>query len=516
MRRLAAISLIIAVIGLPGAPGSPRQAAASPSSTGPGDAVVVAVIDFNFTPYHWDLLGSKMPQHLDKDPSNDLPLDQPPHSWLPGFPEPSKAFKSYKRFDLSLEEKDEAAMIGALDAKDKEKWDKVQSSTYDAVNYYWMPGTKVIGAVEFGSEKLHGTTSDHGVGVTSVSVGNLHGTCPECLLVFINLDDGDEADAIRWAMDQPWIDVVTNSYGRGYAKLYNGPGTEEGAIASERGQTIFFSAGNGVENAFTVTNSAYHSSEKGPDWIVTVGAVAPGTDNHYGAGATENHGSYIGAGKPVDIASLGMKYPSAYRSVSVGQTGPSGFSGTSNAAPTVAGMYARALYRARTEMSGPSRTQKGGVVARGGFTCGSKRPKCELGDGSLTAKELRLRFLKGAIHTEAGTTTYAGGDIPAVGEDEFMAEGHGTYFARQSGKTDTWLKEFARIVGPLEGRKKALERPAGEKEWMIVDSYCRQHIWGFWRGGYYLTDVTKLPGPDPNYPVRSSLEQSCPGMMPPP
>ena len=45
---------------------------------------------------------------------------------------------------------------------------------------------------------------------------------------------------------------------------------------------------------------------------------------------------------------------------------------------------------------------------------------------------------------------------------------------------------------------------------MIVDSYCRQHLWGEWNGGYYVDGKTDLPGSDPAYPVRSSLEHGCP------
>lgn len=487
--------------------------------SGPDDATVIAVIDFNFVPYHWDFLASKMPQALDKDSSNDLPLNKAPHTWLPGFPNPKKAFSSYERFDLTLEEKEENMPLAVLGAKDQPKWDKVKRSTYEDVNYYWFPGTKVIGGIEFGSEKLYGTSSDHGMGVSSVSTGNIHGTCPECLLVFINLDDGNTADAIRWAMDQPWIDAISNSYGRGLAKVYNGPGTEESRAASERGQTVFFSAGNGVENAFTVTNSTYTSSEKGPDWLVTVGAVSPSQeDNTYSQlPGTADHGSYIGAGKPVDVASLGMDYPSAYAAQTVSGTGTRGFSGTSNAAPTIAGMYSRALYLSRLALPGPSRVQKNGVVAQGsGFRCGSDRKDCELRDGALTAVELRTRLFHGAIHTPAGLTTYAGGELPPVGEDEFLNEGHGSYFARESGKVKKWLKEFARIIDPILGDAKTLERPEGEREWMIVDSFCRQHIWGEWSDGYYQADRTELPGPDPRYPIRSSLEQSCPGIQPPP
>lgn len=524
MRRASAALLALAVLAslqltaVQAAPSSSRRASVAPAQksirvqSGPDDATVVAVIDFNFVPYHWDFLASKMPQALDSDKSNDLPLDQPPHTWLPGFPNPKKAFSSYNRFDLTLEEKEANMPLAALDAADKAKWDEVKGSTYEDVNYYWFPGTKVIGAVEFGSLKLHGTSNDHGAGVSSVSTGNLHGTCPECLLVFINLDEGKKADAIRWAMDQPWIDAVSNSYGRGYAKVYNGPGTEEQRRASERGQSVFFSAGNGVENAFTVTNSTYMSSEKGPDWLITVGAVSPSQkDNTYSQlPGTADHGSYVGAGKPVDVASLGMDYPSAYTASTVGGTGTSGFSGTSNAAPTIAGTYARALYLARVALDGPSRIQKDGVIATGsGFRCGPVRANCELEDGALTAVELRTRLFHGAIHTPAGLTTFAGGEAPAVGEDEFMNEGHGTYFARESGNDKKWLREFGRILDPLFGRAKTLKRPEGEREWMIVDSYCRQMLWGFWTDGYYEIDRTDLPGPDPRYPVRSSLEGSC-------
>lgn len=518
MRRFAAfwtgVAVLAALLVAPAGPALPKSTKAK--SGGAGDAVVVAVVDFNFSPYHWDYLASKMPQALDRDPSNDLPLNQPPHTWLPGFPDPDKAFASYSSLNLSLDDKNANAPIAGLDAKDAGEWAKVQPSTMDSVNYYWLPGTKFIGAIEFGSNQLHGSTSSHGVGVTSVSVGNLHGTCPECLMVFINIDNGGEAQALRWALAQPWIDVVTNSYGHGYAKVYNGPGVDESRVSSERGQTVFFSAGNGIENAYTVTNSVYHSSEKGPDWMVTVGAVSPGEGNYYGDPAVPpEHGSYLGAGKPVDVAGIGLDYPSAYNSNFVGETGRSGFSGTSNASPMVGGIYARALYQARVDLKGPSRVQKNGVIAKGAkYRCAPARRKCELRDGKLTAVELRRRLFHAAIHTPAGTTTYGGGEIPPIGEDEFMNEGHGTYFGRETGKKKAWLKEFDRVIAPLQGRARPMKRPDGEREWMIVDSWCRQNLWGFWPFGYYKQDKTELPPPDPNWPVRSSLSQSCEFMPP--
>jgi hypothetical protein len=512
MRRIAGLVLATAVAALVPATAAPAAPAGAwaPEASGPDDAVVLAIIDYTFTPYHWDFLGSKMPQHLDRDPSNDLPLDEAPHTWLPGFPAPRTAFASYRSLDLTLEEKDPNANLAALDARDKGKWDTVMQSVPDEINYYWLPDTKVVGAIEFGSQKIHGSSAAHGTGTTSVSVGNLHGTCPECLLVFIDIERASEAvAALDWAMDQPWIDAVSNSYGNGNVvpKVYNGGDAEAQRGASERGQTIFFSAGNGFENAFTVANPTYLSSEKGPDWLITVGAVSPA-----------NHGSYVGHGKPADVSGVGRRYPSAYTAQTVSETGRSGFGGTSNAAPTVAGTYLRALYEVRRDLTGASRIQSRGVIATGtgGVTCGTARRACELRDRRLTATELRRRLLLGAVHTTAGTSDPQDlAAAPAIGEEEFLAEGHGTYLARSSGKTATWLKELGRILGPLYGRAKELERPEGEREWMIVDSYCRQEIWGPWGGGYYVGGKTQLPGPDPGYPLRSALEEACPGIPTP-
>ena len=467
------------------------------------DATVIAVLDFTFSPYHWDFSASKMPQAKDGDPSNDLPLDRAPDEWLPGFPNPN-TFNSYKSLDLTLDDKNAFRSVEELAAADEKKWKSVKRSTEKKLNYYWMPDTKVIGAIDFGGTKINGPTDAHGMGTASVSTGNLHGTCPECLLVFVNINSKDDAErAIEWALRQPWIDAITNSYGFSTInrdRIYSKSDTELQREASQRGQTIFFSAGNGQENAFLVPNTTLFSSQEGPDWIVTVGAVSPG-----------GHASYTGAGKPADIASMGSRYPAAYGSPTVGGTGSGGFGGTSNATPVIAGTYARALYQARLALDGPSRIQRNGVIATGArFDCGSARPDCELGDGKLTVQELRERLFEGAVHTPAGMTPAGVGSLPRLGEDEFLNEGHGSYFARETGKIKDWLKEFDRIMAPMEGRAKELKRPKGEREWMIVDSFCRQHLWGSWNDGYFVEGKTKLPGRDTDYPIRSMIEETCP------
>lgn len=522
MRRTIATLLALGMLGsaTTARADEPKK---GPAGDGRGDATVIAVLDFGLNPYHWDFLASKMPQHTNSDRSDDLPLASAPHKWLPGFPNPKKEFASYSSVKLTLDDKNENTGLEQLKAKDAATWASVKPSQPENLNYHWFPGTKVVGAMTFDqSSKIVGVDNDHGVGTTSSSVGNLHGTCPECLLFFIELGSAADSEmAIEWAMDQPWIDAITNSYGFSAAyrdRIYSGSNVEAQAKASTRGQTIFFSAGNGNDGAFVAPNTTSFSSQEGPDWIVTVGAIAPGENNYYYQNApsaldapyqTTYHSSYSGHGKPSDIAGIGSRYPTAYYSEAVGGTGSSGFGGTSNATPQIAGTYGRALYVARRAMAGPSKVQSGGVIAKGSFRCGKVRKRCELRDGRLTAVELRRRLFEGAVHTDAGLNVAGVGETPTTQEEEFLNEGHGSYFGLETGKWADFMEEFHRIVDPLVGSGKALERPEGEVEWMIVDSYCRQQRWGSWNDGYYKVDKTELPPDDPLWPIRTAYKQSC-------
>lgn len=471
-----------------------------------GDVTVIAVIDSGITPYHWDFLASRMPQSTDRSKANDLPLKSAPHKWLHGFPSPDK-FAGYESLDLTFEEKNGDLPYSGLYGQDVQEWGGVKPSTKKDVNFYWIPGTKIVGAVDFGSDQIYGPGNSHGTGASSVAVGNIHGSCPECLLVFVDTGGFSQAQteaALEWVESQSWIDAVTNSYGHSTVftdNVYSGSDTAAQRNATERGQTVFFAAHNGHDRSFFIPNNTLLSSQPGPDWIVTVGAVSP-----------NDRASYTGHGKPADISGIGSGYPSAYGSTTV--SGEGNFSGTSNATPVVTGLYGRALYEARLALKGVSRVQSNGVIARGPrLKCGNARSKCELADGRLTGAELRTRLFHGAIHTEAGMTPGGVGAAPALGEDEFLNEGHGSYFGLLDGRGD-WLKEIARIVQPMLGDAKALERSAGERQWMIVDSFCRQHLWGSWKGGYFVEGKTELPGMSPEWPVRSALENACPQLLP--
>lgn len=482
-------------------PDDPESVPAPLDGNGDG-VVVVAVIDGGFNPYHLDMVGSMMPQHRNADPGDDLPLDQPPHEWIRGFPEP-ESFASYNRIDLDLSyAADPTGIDESLDSndlydEDADAWDQVQAGgSADSAHYNFFPGTKVVGMVNTGGGDAFAATS-HGVGTSTVSVGNIHGSCPECVLVFVNNGGGEAAN--DWVLQQDWIDAQTNSYGYSTVmrdRMYAGSSTDLQREAVEGGQAIFFSAGNGQANTFTVPNPTLFSSQEGPDWIVTVGAIHP-----------QSRDSYQGHGRPADVSSIGSGYPSGgYCDNTINCTG--GFGGTSNATPVTAGMYAKALYELRMMADPALARQPETPFVVDGLPAPSM---ADNGTGALTAPELMDALFLAAEHMSDGWVAgLSGQTIPVqTAEMQFMAEGHGSFVGRLDGD-EAWAAEWQRIVDVALGAAEG-EMAPGEEDWFINDSYCRQSIWGAWDGGWY--DGTNLPGPDPMWPFRTALQVACPTVV---
>lgn len=517
---LLAVLLLAACDRLPGnidsKSGQSRAATAAAAET--DEAVVIAVVDSNINPYHWDYLASKMPQQLDADKANDLPLDKDPATWLPGHPG-AGAFKSYEALPLSLPNDNGDASTAALAAQDAAEWNKItisEGTDNKDVRMYWFPGTKIIGHVVFSPGQVGDpaytfvvgpqtgplntfATDSHGIGTSSVSSGAIHGACPHCLLVYVH---GTSEQANEWVQKQGWIDLQTNSWGFATVyreRVYGGSDTESQRQAIERGQQIFFSAGNGQENAFVVPNTTLFSSQEGPDWIITVGAISP------------TGSSYSGAGKPADVASIGGGYPSAYGNGGTAN-GEGSFSGTSNATPVMAGIYGEALYRIRHLLGGRSRIQENGVIAQGAPGCKAANPDCALADGKLTIHELREALFRSAQYTPQGTNVGGVATIPGtenVAELEMLNEGYGSYFGRIH-DDEHYEEEISRIVGYVDGSW-FTPQDASQKDFMIAKSICRQGGWGAWDFG--ADRLGAAPAPDPAWPVRSWLSEACPGML---
>ncbi|MDQ1437505.1 MAG: serine protease [Acidimicrobiaceae bacterium] len=512
---------------------------------------VIAVIEpvgpgYNgFSPYHYDFLGREHPWNTDASSANDLDFQADPGSYLPSYP-------GSEPIQLSLPTAGDQDVTGLAAGPDAAAWGRMHMTTSPAApKLYRFPGTKVVGAINFDSEDAPGTASiygeneAHGTKSASVAGGNIHGTCPECLFVLVGIRDSDHTGrspeaALEWVASQPWIDVVTNSYHQSAREDYGDPivgkvvpedvrsqipGVPQDGVhpfgretaisraAVQSGQTIVWAAGNGLDGAFGVPNFTYPSSQKGADWIVTVGAVS----------STAQDQPLDGAGKPVDISSYGHGYPSAGDKFA---NGKSAHSGTSNATPVVAGTFAKVIQMGRDLLGDTAGGHKDGVVARGKpvpcraapATSVMARP-CPLGDGVLTRAEVQSIVFDNVLPSSPRTLTatvppapkppavptapavpatgppangttstpvetpvlYQGLSAPPVAS--YASEGHGIVYGH--GDASRFVAEQRRFLDALLGLVTPYQRPPGERTWMTVDSKCRQRLYGTWTEGYY-------------------------------
>ncbi|MGQ0535613.1 MAG: hypothetical protein ACT4PT_06040 [Methanobacteriota archaeon] len=209
--------VILSVVAL----GLVAPASISVPSSPPGrPEVVIAHIDTGINPYNVAF-------------RDDSPrAEKHPCTYLPGYPCDAEALR------LHLDAPDYATAL-ALDAV---VWgDADTPSSIVPGRLYWIPGTKIVGAVCwqfafapgscFGGVSCpftdvplanaandpsrgcieHPILDDHGHGTMTASrmASSTHSLCPQCLVVSI---EGLSGDAVRWVADQGWIDVQTNSW----------------------------------------------------------------------------------------------------------------------------------------------------------------------------------------------------------------------------------------------------------------------------------------------------------------
>jgi PKD repeat protein len=423
-------------------------ASSEPSGLAGRSFVVVAVIDSGINPYHSEF----------RDPQFNIP----PSRYIAGYPSDAT------ELPLSL---DARSMDEAL-KKDQTVWKSVKTKSL-----YWVPGTRIIGAwsqvkedaTPILDENVHG----HGTATASDAAGATIGSCPDCLIVAI---EGGSAqgylDAIQWAVKQPWIDVITNSWGVCLATCQADTGllpplaVDDGGFvaatrgAVEAGKEIFFAAGNGILNGFDVPTPTYYNFLTGPDWIVTVGAA----DVQSGA-------AVAGTGRPVDIVSLGLGWKAAAHN---SMDAIKSFDGTSAAAPVAAGAYARALLAARDRFNDTIEGPHGaGVVAAGAKGAGMAA------DGKVTRYEVeRALFL-----TARRASSVAVGFPPVV----LLPDSPAAFTYVGYGLVDAGTAAEAAKV--LLGAKPVPTR-ANEDQWAAADSRIRQAIWGSYERGGELSAVS--------------------------
>jgi hypothetical protein len=435
-----------------------------------------------FSPYHLDFSGAEHPWNNDASPDNDIDFTADPSSWLPGYPGADPV-------QLTVPTTPDQDVTGLAAGPDKAAWASMQASDSNNVHLYRLTGTKIVGAAAFAFNansviqldhpNIYGDDNlkAHGTHTSSVSAGNINGSCPECVLVLLR---GDAEKAVKWAAAQPWIDVITNSY-----SAAAGVPREDRAFddvvrnAVVGGQTVAWSSGNGTDGSNYVPGQSYGDHRTGSDWVVTVGGVEPISDQA------------DGSSRPADVVSYDAGYPAAGGTTAGGKDL---FDGTSNSAPVVAGTFAEALLRARMLLGDATPGHAGGVVAEGPLRpCDNAAvASCPLADGVLTRAELQAAVF-GALYpsplrTDAVVPTGAANAITYNGHStlqtpSYIPQGHGIVHGRLG--DERYGVETRSIADLLRGAVAPGVRPPGERAWLTSDSLCRQRFWGEWDGGYY-------------------------------
>lgn len=399
---------------------------------------VVAVVDSGINPYHDEFTDPNFTEH--------------PSTYIEGFPVDAPGL------DLELQK---GSFDAALEADDAD-WAEVK-----ARRLYWIPGTRIVGAISIGNPGERRILDDHFIATENVGHGTMTasdaagatiGTCPRCLLVVIEAASSAESyqEGLEWAMAQPWIDVITNSWqvcivtcapSTGLLPPRVADSKTQGAV--ERGVEIFFASGNGLMGAFDAPQLTYWNAYTGPDWIVTVGAA----DSASGA-------TVVGTGRPVDIVSYGYEWKGASHTST---HSIKKFTGTSAASPLAAGAYASVVLGAREALNDTAEGPHGGVAV-------GPAMKGYLADGKLTRREAeRALFLTAS--SVGGNGPISPLTVPQTAA-AFTYRGYGLV-------NHATAKEALKVV---LGERSAPDRSL-EDQWAMADSQVRRAIWGDWNPG---------------------------------
>jgi hypothetical protein len=361
---------------------------------------VIAFVDSGINPYHQDFRAPDFKHH--------------PSTYIKGYP------ATAEEVPLSFDVADSQGYAAARERDDADVLSKMRSS-----RLYWFPGTRIIGGYSAAAGGRGTPTSpfpdrpvldenSHGTGVASVAAGQFYGSNPNALIVMV---EGLGDDSLGWATSQPWIDIVSNSWGNiGGVPLGE---TSASRNAVNRGQTVAFAAGNGATNTNSYgacpaqanmcvkpwandggpvpvedpckcktpdSNPSTTSPYGGPSWLLTVGATSP-----------INGQAHWWHSIPVDVSSFGSKWRAAAHT-GIQRSESRDFGGTSCATPITAGVLSAVIDRARQVFGDVTGGQRPGQVvaaATPGATIPATGP---LADGALTRAEAEAIVIKVTTH----------------------------------------------------------------------------------------------------------------------
>jgi len=348
--------------------------------------VVVATLDTGTNPFHptW-----RRPQH------------RHPSTFIPGYPSEADAVElTFARtFDASVEASQQ------------------ELAKFKAGNFpYWIPGTNLIGtwAAEpdqirifdpLSRENAAASTHDHGARASSQIAGRGFGLAPDAYLVIMDRTPDrsttsgfgayeGNAEGLRWAADQPWIDIIHTNI-QNLVPLANEqtpsfagyPAALQYALA--KGKVVVTAGGNFYVEA---TETSPHG---GP----------PGT---LVAGANDNCG-YTDFSNPDPHVVMDGNGTRAAQSAGFEDDT---FSGTSSASPRITGYVAQLLLRIRRNFAYRGGIRDGALLVIDNEARPERGP---LKDGRLTAAELHEVVRKTADpnpHASKWDGTQALGCIP--------------------------------------------------------------------------------------------------------
>lgn len=349
---------------------------------------VIAFIDRGINPYH------------DAFQTDDPRAQHHPSTYLPDYPDGAEALNLTFDHD-SLED--------AI-AADCQMWAGI-----DPGKLYWVPGTRVVGMTvpyveegntvpgeDFSCDEESGDEEGdedgdewpvflagggHGTEVASRGAGGEHGACPECLIVSAqrvgNFRNGVTEHTVQWAVDQPWIDVQSNSWEPGApcppVIVQNadcrGPGSDfletVEEVASK--QPVFWASGNGFFGGdYDYVGQPGQADPKNTPSVIRVG----GHDNGH---------ILLWPGSGPNIVSDAC-WSWAAEHESMNETTPRTGGGTSAAAPYAAGIAGNIVLEAREILDDDRTGVREGVLAQGEANSIEEGP---LADGELTLDELK-------------------------------------------------------------------------------------------------------------------------------
>ncbi len=370
MRTARPIALVLIVLSFAWASAaSPAGARPKPKAVTPPMAVV-ALIDSGINPY--------AAAFRDRSPL----AYRHPSTYIPGYP------KGARELRLTLDVPYERAL-----ERDRRTWTRVRPETL-----YWIPGTRIVGAISMASggtscpvvpvppaNAVNQTSCEdfpildghgHGTMTASRAAGRPNSLAPYARIVEV---EGLGAASVRWAADQGWIDVQSNSWIDLIPPPVNGlVGDTSAAFAYASTRTLTLAAsGNGSAYILGVAPTPTYVLSTAPPGVILVGGH-------------DNGRMTLWSGSPPHVVADSYAGYAALRTSS-GPMVPDSIACCSSAAsPYAAGAAAAIVDRAR-KILGDHRTGiHDGVVARGPAGRVKAGP---LADGMFTLDELRSLFL---------------------------------------------------------------------------------------------------------------------------